>query len=115
MTETTLSPVERDRELELARTISKVNSIVSESLGIGIPGSDPTENITTQHVDYSGSKARDLHRSLDIVSRIVDSPASDALRNGFEITTNYDELKLPALIKDRLKELQFNKKAFNFI
>ncbi len=113
--ETTLTPNKIDPGVEMAQNINKINSIVSESLGIGIPGADPTENITSQHIDYSGSAARNLHRSLDIVSRIIDSPPADALRNGFEITTNYDDIGLPELIQDRLNELKFNKKAFQFL
>jgi phage-related protein (TIGR01555 family) len=104
-----------DRAVQLAQTINKVNSIVSESLGIGIPGEDPTENVTSSQVNYSGTVARNLHRSLDIVSRIIDSPASDAMKNGFEIETNQDELGINKLIQERLDSLDFDKKAFEFI
>jgi phage-related protein (TIGR01555 family) len=115
MKETTFTQNKTPKHIQLAQEINKINSIVSESLGIGFNGSDPTEAITTQDRFYSGSDARNWHRSLDTVSAIIDTPSKDALRNGFKIKTNYDDLGIGEMVLEKLKELKFNKKAFRYL
>lgn len=95
--------------------IRRVNSIVSDQLGIGMEGQDPTENLTTNEKNYFGTGARHIYRTLDIVQRIIDSPAVDALRQGFKIKTNYDEIGIGDLLLDRLNELDANEKIKQFL
>lgn len=114
--QTTLERANADYDHTLIQNILKINSIMSDALGIGIPGADPTENITTATREYSGSEARNLHRSLDVVGRIIDAPAADALRNGFELhTPGYEKLGIPEMLMEKLSDLEFYKKAFRWL
>ena len=90
-----------------AQAFRRVNSIVSDSLGIGIEGNDAIESIDVLDRQYFGTDARLQYRALDIVQRIIDSPAEDAIREGFEIKTNYDDLGINELMGERIKELGF--------
>lgn len=100
---------ERDEHLQ------RINAIVSQQLGIGIDGQDPTNNITSASIHRSGAFARNVYKNLDVVSRIIDSPAEDALRSGFTLKTNFDDLGLPEMIQKRLTELKFTQQAFKYL
>lgn len=93
----------------------RYNSLVSDLLGIGMSESDPLENIGSREVLHHGSSARQVYRSLDIVQRIIDDPAEQALRHGFKFKTNFDELGLSRMLGKRLEDLQFNEKALDFL
>lgn len=96
--------------------IVRTNSIVSDQLGIAKVGSDALESIQIQERLFQGSEARVPYRGLDIVQVIIDSPAEDAMRNGFKIKTNYDdEYDLGTLIFNRIKKLDHRKKFTDFL
>ena len=103
------------KESEVLRNISKINSIVSQQLGIGIAGQDPTENITTLDRQFHGQEARHIYRSLDIVQRIIDTPAKDALKEWFKIETNYPEFELGKRIDERLQSLDAKNQILQFL
>ncbi len=97
------------------RYIDKVNSIASAQLGIGSFGSDPLELIQTTDKTIFGQAARLEYRGLDIVQRIIDSPAKDALRAGYKIETNFDDLGIGELYEERLKELKADTKFRDYL
>jgi phage-related protein (TIGR01555 family) len=86
--------------------IQRINSIASEQLGIGNYQGDPLELVSTVDRQFHGAAARREYRGLDIVQRIIDSPAKDALRAGYEVETNFDDIGIGPLIKERLEELR---------
>lgn len=108
-----LQPVEKVQKT--VGQILKYNSLVSDLLGIGFAQSDPIENVGSREKLHHGSGARNVYRSLDIVQRIIDDPAEQALRHGFKFKTNFDELGLSRMLSKRLEELQFNEKALDFL
>lgn len=110
-----ISGVERNLFQEAEQHLRKINSIVSDQLGIGIAGQDPTENITTLDRQFHGTQARLIYRSLDIVQRIIDSPAKDAIKEWFKIETNYPEFSLGEMILDRLDSLNARKQILEFL
>lgn len=110
-----IDPVEKNLFQNAERNLRKINSIVSDQLGIGIAGQDPTENITTLDRQFHGTEARLIYRSLDIVQRIIDSPAKDALKEWFTIETNYPEISLGEMILDRLDELEARNQFLEFL
>ena len=94
--------------------VIRTNALLSEQMGIGVSGSDALENLSTKSSNYYGSKARKILKELDIVKRIITSPPKDALRNGFTIKTNHEELNLGELIFERLKTLDHRKKLLRY-
>ena len=51
-----------------------------------------------------------------MVARVIQSPARDALKNGFTLKTNYDEtVDLGRLIAERLEELDYKKHLEQFV
>lgn len=111
-----LEPVSTPPNVEGAiKQVLKYNSLVSDLLGIGSVTDDPLENIGSREVLHHGQSARGLYRSLDIIQRIIDDPAEQALRHGFKFKTNFDELGLSRMLEKRLEDLQFNEKALDFL
>ena len=101
---------------EQARYITKINSLVSEQLGIGKFQGDPLELIETTDRIFFGGVARKEYRGLDIVQRIIDSPAKEALRAGYKIETNFDTgLGIGKLFEERLAELKDTEKFTQFL
>ena len=109
----TFSPV--DSQESAIHRIQKMNSIVSENLGIGIINNDIIEDITVLDRQYHGTEARQWYRGLDYVKRIIDSPAEEALRAGFDVVTNFENYGLSELYEERLKELDFHEKATQWL
>ena len=96
-------------------TISRANAIFSDSLGINTEGGDPTKSIDVTESTIFGPEARIKYRSLDIVQRIIDAPAHDALRQGFTVKTNYDDYKIGSMIMERLESLDYKRVLLKFL
>ena len=90
-------------------TITRANALYSDALGINTEGGDPTKSIDVVESTIFGPEARIKYRSLDVVQRIIDAPAHDALRQGFTIKTNYDEYKIGNLLMERLESLDYKR------
>lgn len=96
--------------------LKRINAIVSDQLGIGTFEGDPLESITVKDKAIFGGQAREQYRGLDMVARVIQSPARDALKNGFTLKTNYDEtVDLGRLIAERLEELDYKKHLEQFV
>lgn len=95
--------------------LKRINAIVSEQLGIGLQGQDPLENITVLDRAIFGADARLQYRGLDIVQRIIDEPCKAALKNGYQVKTNYDEYGIGNLIEEKINKLKANKKLLQFM
>jgi hypothetical protein len=100
----------RDIHKEVAKEIKQnldsyaFSGLVSEALGIGTEA----DKLTTFN-DYSFKRmqpttARRLYASSDILQNIVDIPALDATREGFELTSNWDDEGASDLMNERLEE-----------
>jgi len=97
-------------EQKLNAQITKINSMASTSLGIGTMNSDISEQLTANDNVYPGAQARLFYRGLNIIQRIIDSPADDAVKNGFKIKTNYDdEIGLGELLQERFEDFEYKK------
>ena len=97
------------------QTIQKFNSMYSQQMGIGDPNSDPIENMTVIESPVFGTQARQLRRNLDLMQQIIDGPSNDALKNGWEITTNVDHIfDLSSLLNKRSEELKLKEAARQF-
>jgi len=91
------------------QTIQKINGMYSAAMGIGDFQSDPIENMTVVETPVFGTQSRQLNRNLDLMQRIIESPINDALKNGYELSTNVDHIfDLPSLIQKRCDELGFD-------
>lgn len=95
--------------------INRINSIYSDALGINTDGGDPTKSIDVTDTPIYGAEARIKYRALDIVQRIIDAPAHDALRQGFSIKTNYDEYNIGAMLMERLESLDYKRVLLKFL
>jgi hypothetical protein len=95
--------------------LRRINSLISQSMGIGIPGSDPLENISVQDKFIDGGNARKQYRALDVVQRIIDAAPKEALKNGFVIKTNYDKYNIGSLLMERLESFKYKSKMFEFL
>jgi phage-related protein (TIGR01555 family) len=106
-----------DNALNNIRNLSRANALFSESMGINIKGGDATQDIGVSDSPIFGGEARNLYRNLDVVQRIIDAPAQDALRQGFKIKTNYDDegVELDKLLMERLESLDYKRKFQQFL
>lgn len=94
------------------RQLSRANALFSETMGINIQGEDATRDISVSDSPIFGAEARITYRGLDVVQRVIDAPAQDALRAGFKIKTNYDDegIELDKLLMERLESLDYKRK-----
>lgn len=99
------------------REVARANAILSESMGINMEGSDPTRDIGVSDAPIFGAEARIAYRGLDIVQRVIDAPAQDAMRQGFVIKTNYDDegIELDKLLLERMESLDYKRRFQQFL
>lgn len=111
------APTSMDAAINNIRELTRANSIISTQLGINMQGEDPTKNIAVTDSPIFGAEARLKYRGMDIVQRVIDAPAQDAMRQGFKIKTNYDDegLELDKLIMERLESLDYKRKFQKFL
>ncbi len=96
--------------------LDRLNSLVSQKLGIGLNESDPLESLTVSEKPLFGQMARDQYRNLDVVQRIIDAPGKDALKNGFRLKTNYDNVvDLGNLLYEKMCALEYKKHFEQFV
>jgi len=113
-TRITLDPAFNSQETAI-NNIRKINGIISDQLGIGIPGKDPLEGITTEDFQFIGQSARLVFRGLPVLNRIISQPQKDALRNGYDILFEDDQYGFGDMVSERLEDLKFNDKALEWL
>lgn len=91
------------------------NALISDSMGIGFPETDPIENIDAIDTPIFGGQARIIYRGLPIVQRIIDIPAMDCLRPDFHVTTKFDKYGIGELIHERFEELKYREKFIRWL
>jgi phage-related protein (TIGR01555 family) len=81
------------------------SGLVSADLGIGT-----SDDKLTSFNDYffrsmSPNASRRIYGNGDILQNIIDIPAHDATKEGFTLTSDYDDMGASKMIMDRLEEL----------
>lgn len=111
------APTSLDSAMSNIRELTRANSIISQQLGINMQGEDPTKNINVTDSPIFGAEARLKYRGMDVVQRVIDAPAQDALRQGFKIKTNYDDegIELDKLLMERLESLDYKRRFQQFL
>jgi phage-related protein (TIGR01555 family) len=93
------------REIRSTLDSYAFTGLVSQDLGIGT-GDDKLTSFNDFTFKYiSPNAARRLYGNGDILQNIVDTPAMDAVREGFELTSDFDEFDASKIMTQRLKEL----------
>jgi phage-related protein (TIGR01555 family) len=79
--------------------------LVSQDLGIGTADDKLTsfDDYTFKYI--APSTARRIYANGDVLQNMVDVPAMDATREGFELTSEYDEFDASKIMTKRLQEL----------
>jgi len=88
-------------------TIQKINGMYNAQMGIGDYQSDPIESMTVIENPMFGTSARLINRNLDLMQRIIEGPVNDSLKNGYEITTNFDDIGISDLLNEHCEDLKF--------
>ena len=80
--------------------------LVSEDLGIGTGADKLTSFQDTYFKRIMPETAKRLYANSDVLQNIVDIPALDATREGFELTSDWDADGASDMISERLEELK---------